>query len=44
MAELEGPATGIYDYVLGRFGEKKKKNNQQRLATIFKKNPTPQNV
>ena len=25
MVELEGPATGIYNYVLGGFGEKKKK-------------------
>ena len=32
MAELEGPATGMYNCVLGGFGEKKKERNK-RLAT-----------
>ena len=33
MAEPEGPTTRIYSYVLGGFGEKKKKKSwQQRLA------------
>ena len=29
IAELEGPTTGIYDYVLGGFGEKKKEEKKQ---------------
>ena len=33
MAQPEGPATGIYNYVLGSFGEKKKKKKKKRLAT-----------
>ena len=43
MPQLEGPATGIYSYVLGGFGEIKqkkiKKDWQQSLAQvpIFKK-------
>ena len=36
IAELEGPTTRIYNYVLGDFGEKKEKNDwkdwQQMLA------------
>ena len=35
MAELEGPATKIYNYVLGGFGEKKKK----RLAIDVSSGP-----
>ena len=27
IEELEGPTTGIYNYVLGGFGERKKKRN-----------------
>ena len=41
MPQLEGPTTRIYNYVLGGFGEKKKKKEgwQQMLAQvpIFKK-------
>ena len=43
MPQLEGPTTKIYNYVLGEFGEKKKKEKkiewQQLLAQvlIFKK-------
>ena len=34
VAQLEGPATTIYDYVLRGFGEKKKKKKKKkRLAT-----------
>ena len=31
-ADPEGPTTGIYNYVLGGFGEKKKKKTKKRLA------------
>ena len=35
IAEPEGPATRIYNYVLGGFGEKKKKEDwQQMLAQV----------
>ena len=33
MAQLEALETEIYNYVLGAFGEKKKKKKQERLAT-----------
>ena len=45
--QTEGPATRTYDYVLGGFGEKKKKEKERRLATdvssgsIFKKKKSP---
>ena len=29
-AELEGPTPGIYNYVLGGFGEKKKKERKKK--------------
>ena len=32
-AQPEGPTTKIYNYVLGGFGENKKKRNKKRLAT-----------
>ena len=36
MPQLEGPATKIYNYVQGRFGEIKqeKQNKKRRLATV----------
>ena len=35
MPQLEGPATRIYNYVLGGFGKKKKKEDwQQMLAQV----------
>ena len=33
MPQLEGPTTKIYNYVLGRFGEKKQEK-KKRLATV----------
>ena len=33
IAEPEGPTTRIYNYVLGGFGEKKKKKKTRRLVT-----------
>ena len=33
MSQLEGPATKIYNYVPGGFGEKKQKK-KKRLATV----------
>ena len=38
MPQLEGPATKIYNYVLGGFGEKKEKNKifkKKRIYTAF---------
>ena len=37
IAELEGPTTKIYNYVLGRFGEKKKE--KKRLVTDISSGP-----
>ena len=34
VAQPEALTTGIYNYVLGGFGEKKKKRNKIRLATV----------
>ena len=34
IAELEGPTTRIYNYVLGGFGKKKKKK-EERLAQML---------
>ena len=34
MPQLEGPATKIYNYVPGGFGEIKQKKKKKRLATV----------
>ena len=40
MPQLEGPTTKIYNYVLGRFGEKKQKKTR-RLATVVSSGASP---
>ena len=35
IAQLEGPTTGIYNYVLGGFGEKKKGKKREDWQEIF---------
>ena len=36
MPQLEGPATKIYNYVLGGFGETEQKKKRRRLATVVR--------
>ena len=40
IAQLKGPATRIYNYVLGSFEEKKKKKTNMKKKTTKKKTKT----